>query len=104
MDIKFNLKIPKMEDISKIKFFFEKNSSEILSRKNKTELDQTLTKITKNSRNFLLNGKLELFIINFPKKEFLNYLNEFCDIENLNKILLASNFSLNLIEKKSKKV
>ena len=93
-----------MEDISKIKFFFDKDSSKILERKNKSELNKTLTQITKNSRNFILNGKLELFIIHFSKKNFLDYMNEFCDIKNLDKILQASNFSLNLIEKKSKKV
>ena len=93
-----------MSDISKLKFLFDKKSKTLLAEKNKSELDQNLTQITKNSRNFILNGKLELFIIHFSKKNFLNYLNEFCDIKNLDKILQASNFSLNLIEKKSKKV
>ncbi len=100
----FNLTLPRMEDIHLLDIFFDKNYSEKIETKPKEEINIILDDITINSRNYIINGKLELFMIYFDKGPFLNYLNEFCDVRNLDKILSSSNFSLTLCEKRSKKV
>lgn len=48
----------------------------------------------KNSRNYIMNGKLELFMVKFDLQEYLETLFEFYEIKDDNKFLKSINFSL----------
>ena len=66
---------------------------------NESQLSTFLKNTVVTSRKFILNGKLELFLIRCELKKFEDYLKEFCDInDDVSPFLKAMNFSLILQE------
>ena len=61
-----------MKDTLKLKKFFDQSEENMRLIK---EIDERnfIDKIINNARDFLLNGKLELFLMKIKKKNFLEY-------------------------------
>ncbi len=60
--------------------------------------------VLQSSRSFLINGKLEVFVVTFPKRQLLETMDEYCNCSSVDEFLKIFNFSLAVSEAEGAKV
>lgn len=57
-----------------------------------------------NTRDYLINGKLEMFLVIFPKEKFLKSVEDFYTHSSLDTLFRVFSFSMQLVDTAQDKV